>query len=52
MSEHISPYRLLRTVLPSRYDLTLEPDLDNATFSGSVAITVNVTEPVNMIAHR
>ncbi len=39
-------YRLPRTVVPSRYDLRLEPDLAAATFAGSVAITVTVHEPV------
>jgi aminopeptidase N len=38
------PHRLPRTVLPSRYDLTLEPDLDAATFRGTVAISVMVYE--------
>ncbi|MCZ6872639.1 MAG: M1 family metallopeptidase, partial [bacterium] len=47
MSETLDPYRLPRTVLPSRYDLVLEPDLDQATFIGSVAIDVEATEPVD-----
>ncbi|MFM9083595.1 MAG: M1 family metallopeptidase, partial [Actinomycetota bacterium] len=33
------PHRLPRTVLPRRYELSLEPDLDAARFAGSVAIT-------------
>ena len=41
-----NPYRLPRTVIPSRYELTLEPDLDAATFSGNVAVSVEVKEPV------
>ena len=44
-----NPYRLPHTVLPSRYELELEPDLDNATFSGTVSIEVRVTEPVSTI---
>ena len=40
-------YRLPRTVVPSRYDLVLEPDLDAATFSGSVAVAVEVHEQVD-----
>jgi puromycin-sensitive aminopeptidase len=43
------PHRLPRTVVPSRYDLTLRPDLDEATFSGSVRIDVGVSEPVTEI---
>ena len=43
------PYRLPRTVLPSRYDLTLRPDLDAATFAGTVRIDVEVTEPVTEV---
>ena len=43
------PYRLPRTVVPSRYDLTLRPDLDAATFEGTVRIDVDVTEPVTEV---
>lgn len=49
MSETLDPYRLPRTVLPSRYDLTLEPDLEQATFTGAVAIDVEVTDAVDAI---
>ncbi|CAN5182910.1 M1 family metallopeptidase [soil metagenome] len=42
-------YRLPRAVVPSRYELTLEPDLDAATFSGSQSVTVDVTEPVDEV---
>jgi puromycin-sensitive aminopeptidase len=42
-------HRLPRTVVPSRYVLTLEPDLDAATFVGSQVIHVEVTEPVDAI---
>jgi puromycin-sensitive aminopeptidase len=42
-------YRLPRTVVPSRYDLTLEPDLAEATFTGSEVVTVSVEEPVDEI---
>jgi puromycin-sensitive aminopeptidase len=44
-----NPYRLPRNVMPSRYDLHLEPDLDNATFEGSVAILVDITEATDNI---
>ncbi len=40
-----NPYRLPRTVLPRRYDLHLVPDLDAATFAGTVAVEVEVVEP-------
>lgn len=36
--------RLPRTVVPSRYDLVLEPDLDGATFAGRCTATVEVVE--------
>lgn len=41
-----NPYRLPRVVVPSRYDLTLEPDLAAATFSGRETIKVDITETV------
>jgi puromycin-sensitive aminopeptidase len=44
-----TPYRLPRTVVPSRYDLTLEPDLDAGTFRGNVDIALAVLEPVTEI---
>jgi len=39
-------YRLPRTVIPSHYAITLEPDLGAATFTGEVVIDVEVVEPV------
>jgi puromycin-sensitive aminopeptidase len=42
-------YRLPRTVVPRRYDLVLEPDLEAVTFTGSEVVTVDVTEPVDEI---
>jgi puromycin-sensitive aminopeptidase len=44
-----TPHRLPRTVVPSRYDLTLEPDLDAGTFAGSVEVALRVVEPVTEI---
>jgi puromycin-sensitive aminopeptidase len=41
-SSSLDPYRLPRTVVPSRYDVVLEPDLDAATFSGTVQIDIDV----------
>jgi len=37
--------RLPRTVRPRRYELVLRPDLDSATFTGSLRLLVDVTEP-------
>ena len=39
-SAALDPYRLPRHTAPTRYDLTLEPDLDFATFTGRVRIGV------------
>ena len=38
MSHLDDPYRLPRTVIPRRYSLSLSPDLDAATFGGTVRI--------------
>jgi puromycin-sensitive aminopeptidase len=46
----IAPYRLPRSVLPDRYELTLTPDLGGATFAGEERVTVRVVEPVAEIA--
>jgi puromycin-sensitive aminopeptidase len=45
----IDRYRLPRSVVPSHYDLVLEPDLDTASFTGTVDIDVTVAEPVDEI---
>ncbi|HUG36237.1 MAG TPA: M1 family metallopeptidase, partial [Candidatus Limnocylindrales bacterium] len=37
------------TVVPSRYDIRLEPDLDAATFAGEETVTVTVREPVSEV---
>lgn len=44
-----SPYRLPHTVIPSRYEIALEPDLEAASFTGTVAIEVEVTKPTSEI---
>jgi puromycin-sensitive aminopeptidase len=49
MQDSEERYRLPRTVVPTRYDLTLEPDLDAGTFVGSVEVAVRVIEPVTEI---
>ncbi len=43
------PYRLPRTVTPSRYDLTIAPDLGAGTFTGSEDVVVNVHDPVDAV---
>jgi aminopeptidase N len=45
----VDPYRLPRTVVPSRYDIRLEPDLTTLTFRGEETVTVEVAEPVGEI---
>jgi puromycin-sensitive aminopeptidase len=42
-------YRLPRSVVPSRYDLVLEPDLEAVTFSGSTEVQVDVHERVEEV---
>ncbi|HSB40887.1 MAG TPA: M1 family metallopeptidase [Methylomirabilota bacterium] len=42
-------YRLPASVVPARYDIRLEPDLDAATFAGEETVTVTVKEPVSEI---
>jgi puromycin-sensitive aminopeptidase len=44
-----SKYRLPRTVVPRRYELTIESDPDRADFEGSVSIEVDVLQPVSEI---
>ncbi|MGH9111549.1 MAG: M1 family metallopeptidase [Acidimicrobiales bacterium] len=49
-STDTNPHRLPRTVVPRRYDLTLEPDLGAATFSGHESIAVEVvTETADVV---
>ncbi len=42
-------YRLPLTVVPTHYDLAISPDLENATFSGTVGIDVDVVEATSAI---
>ncbi len=42
-------HRLPRNVIPSRYDLTLEPDLDECTFAGDVSIEVTVVDATSEV---
>ncbi len=43
------PYRLPRHVIPTRYDLRLEPDLVAAAFTGQVTITITVKQTTRTI---
>ncbi|MGE3976503.1 MAG: M1 family metallopeptidase [Nitrospira sp.] len=43
------PYRLPRHVIPTRYDLRLEPNLTAATFTGKVTITITVKQTTQTI---
>jgi puromycin-sensitive aminopeptidase len=43
------PCRLPRHILPSRYDLRLEPDLKAATFAGHATIAIAVKRPTKTI---
>jgi puromycin-sensitive aminopeptidase len=47
--EHLDPYRLPRTVVPSRYDIRLEPRLDTAAFSGRVRIIAEAVEATRVL---
>ena len=42
-------FRLSHSVVPSRYDLVLEPDLEAFTFDGTAAITVAVREATSTL---
>ena len=49
-AQHVDdPFRLPRHVLPTRYDLRLEPDLAAAVFRGRVTIALTVLEPADVI---
>jgi len=45
----LDPYRLPRTVIPSRYDIRLEPDFASLTFRGSETVTLSVREATTEI---
>jgi puromycin-sensitive aminopeptidase len=48
MTTH-DPYRLPRHVIPSHYDLRIEPDLQSHSFTGHEVVTLTVTEPTTEI---
>src|SRR5690242_16478814 len=41
--------RLPKTVLPQRYEVRIEPDLEKAAFSGDETVTLEVRQPVRQI---
>jgi puromycin-sensitive aminopeptidase len=45
----MDPYRLSRNVVPTRYDLRLEPDLETFTFAGEETVTLTVLEATREI---
>lgn len=45
----VASYRLPRTVVPSNYQIHLEPDLKTFKFAGEVLIAVDVVKPVKQI---
>ena len=50
LSQHSADaFRLPRHVLPTKYELRLEPDLTAASFRGRVAIALTVVEPTEII---
>jgi puromycin-sensitive aminopeptidase len=44
-----NPYRLPRNAVPNRYDVILSPDLEAATFSGSVRVAIDVISPTSRL---
>jgi puromycin-sensitive aminopeptidase len=49
VSHLLNPHRLPRTVVPSRYKVSLAPQLDEASFTGIVSIFATATEPSSEI---
>jgi puromycin-sensitive aminopeptidase len=48
-SSHADPFRLPKTVVPERYEIRLEPDLERFTFAGEESVSVKIHEPVTEI---
>ena len=44
-----SAFRLPKTVVPDRYEIRLEPDLERFTFAGEESVSVTIHEPVTEI---
>jgi puromycin-sensitive aminopeptidase len=45
----VDPHRLPRHVVPSRYEIRLEPDLSTLAFAGDETVTVTVVEPTTEV---
>ncbi len=45
----LDPFRLPRHVIPTRYELRLEPDLSTATFTGQETVTLTITHPTTTV---
>lgn len=45
----LDPYRLPRQIVPTRYDLRLEPDLTNASFAGQETIALTISQATSEI---
>jgi puromycin-sensitive aminopeptidase len=48
-SGNTNPYRLPRHVIPTRYELRLEPDLARAAFTGQAVVILTITQPTTTI---
>jgi len=46
---YVNPHRLPTSVTPAHYDLVLRPDLEDASFTGSAGIDIDVHEPTDTI---
>ena len=44
--------RLSNNIEPTNYDITLEPDLTNASFTGNASINLKVNKQTNKINFR
>jgi puromycin-sensitive aminopeptidase len=49
VTDQLDPFRLPTTAVPSAYRLRIEPDLDGATFAGTVEIDLELTAPSTTI---
>ena len=46
---HVNSHRLPRTVVPSRYDIRLEPDLESATYAGEEIVQVEIRDETDEV---